>query len=157
LVAFGAVSYDDMSAATSSTNFTLHDLGDYQLNCWLQFDIPGNQPDGHREIILRSVTNGDIARTQIPATIDETTAMHISFPHRSTTVNEVVQVYARSGDDVNVAISAGAFVLTRTGSGPQGPVGPQGPQGITGAMGPVGPQGPAGNANDGFATYADLL
>src|SRR4051812_37067117 len=34
LIAFGSVSYDDLSAATSSTNFTLHDAADYQIVAW---------------------------------------------------------------------------------------------------------------------------
>jgi len=157
LVAFGTVSYDDMGACTSSTNFTLTDVGDYQLNCYLKFEMPANAPDGHRTIFFSSTTNGEIARTSRNAILDEATYVDLSFPHRSTVSGEVIRVYARSGDDLSCNVTAGSIVITRTGSGPQGPQGPAGPAGPTGATGPAGPTGATGSASSGFATYADLL
>lgn len=156
LVPFATTAYDDMGAATSTTTFELDDIGDYQLNVWLRFDLPANAADDYREIALNSVTNGEICRTSVPATIGRETYVSLSFPHRTTVASEVIRVYARSGDDASLNITAGALAITRTGSGPQGPAGPQGPQGATGAQGIQGPQGAAGSSGAGYTTYAAL-
>lgn len=157
LLAFGTVSHDDMSAAVSSTNFRLSDLGDYLLSAWVKFELPGNAGEGSRQLWFNSSASGLVARASYTGITDEVTYANLTFPHRCTSTNEVITVYARSGDDLPVNVTAGSFSLVRTGSGPQGPVGPQGPQGGFGPQGPAGPQGPDGNANSGYATYADLL
>ena len=156
LVAFATTAYDDMGSATSTTTFKLPDIGDYQLNVWLKFGLPANAADDYREIAFNSVTNGELARVSSPATVGRETYVNLSFPHRSTIADEVIRVYARSGDDATLNVTAGAFAITRTGSGPQGPAGPQGPQGLTGSQGIQGPQGIPGSSGAGYATYAAL-
>jgi len=156
LVAFQTTAYDDMAAATSTTTFQLPDLGDYQLNAWVKFGLPANAADDFRELALNSVTNGEIIRVSVPATVGRETYVAVSFPHRSTVANEVIRLYARSGDDATLNITAGALAITRTGSGPQGPEGPQGPQGETGSQGIQGIQGIPGSSGAGYATYAAL-
>ena len=157
LVAFQITAYDDFGAATSTTTYELDDIGDYQLNVWLKFGLPANAADDYREVALNSVTNGELARTSVPATVGRETYVSLSFPHRTTVASEVIRVYARSGDDLALNVTAGALAITRTGSGPKGDPGPQGPQGVTGAQGIQGATGPSGSASSGFAQYADLL
>jgi len=156
LVAFATTDYDDIGSATSTTSFQLPELGDYQLNVWLRFALPANAADDVREVALVSDLNGEIARTSVPATVGRETYVSLSFPHRATQAGEVIQVFARSGDDLALNIDAGALAITRTGSGPKGDPGPQGPQGLTGAQGIQGPQGDPGSAGTGYATYAEL-
>lgn len=156
LVAFATVAYDDMSACTSSTNFTLSDEGDYQLNVWVQFDKGASNGDGIRRIWFNSSVDGIVAQNSCLAVVDEATYLNLSFPYRADG-GEVITVYARSGDDSSVAISAGSIAITRIGSGPVGPEGPQGPDGPTGPTGPTGATGADGSAGSGYSTYADLL
>lgn len=158
LVAFATVGYDDLSCATSSTNFTLADIGDYLVTAYVKFDAPGDAGDGSRSIwIWNNTTSETIARNGCLAVADDVTYLSVSCPLRTLTNNNVIQIKVRSGDNLSVGINQGAVTLTRIGSGPQGATGPQGPQGPTGPQGATGPQGPDGNANSGFATYADLL
>lgn len=154
LIAFANVFYDDGAMATSSTNFTCADIGDYAISMWLAFNDPGSA-SGYRQIKLNSVTNGDLAFDQRTASVGTTTYCQLSWVHRSTIANEVLRVYAQSTQAL--IVGAGAMVFERVGSGPQGPVGPAGPTGPVGPTGAAGPQGPAGNASSGFTTYADLL
>jgi hypothetical protein len=156
LVAFATVAYDDMSACTSSTNFTLSDQGDYQLNVWVKFDKPASNGDGIRRIWFYSDTDGIVAQNSCLAVVDEATYLNLSFPYRAGG-GEVINVYARSGDDGSCAISAGSVAITRIGSGPVGPEGPPGPDGPTGPKGDTGDTGADGSAGSGYATYADLL
>lgn len=157
LIAFQTTAYDDFGAATSTTTYELDEIGDYQINVWLKFGLPANAADDYREVAINSVTNGELARTSVPATVGRETYVSLSFPHRTTIASEVLRIYARSGDDLALNVTGGALAITRTGSGPQGPAGPQGPQGATGAQGIQGPAGAAGSASSGFAQYADLL
>jgi hypothetical protein len=96
LIAFGAVSYDDLSAHASSTNMQLADIGDYLLSVYLRFDLPANAGDGARDVWFQSVTNGTIARTTHQAVSDAATYVYLAFPHRTTVSNEIINVYARS-------------------------------------------------------------
>jgi len=155
LVAFGSVQYDDLNAFASSTNITPADPGDYQVSCWVEFDMPANAGDGARSLWLRSNLNGTVCRVGVSAVGDEPTYVSFSWPIR-TEAGETLNVYARQGDDLSVNISAGAISLIRIGSGPQGAVGPAGPQGAVGPAGPQGPQGPAGSAGGTYTTYGDL-
>lgn len=155
LVAFGTVDTDDLSAFASSTNISPADPGDYQISVWVRFDLPTNAGDGARSLWLSSNIAGTLCRVQDGAVSDDTTYVSFSWPHRLQS-GEVLNVYARSGDDLSVGISAGAISLVRLGSGPQGTVGPQGPEGTVGPAGPAGPQGDPGSAGGTYTTYGDL-
>jgi hypothetical protein len=154
-VAFGNVVFDDMSAASSSVNFTLHETGDYLINTWVKFEKPSNDGDGLRALWVLSDTNGILARAQYPAVADDDTYVHLSTVHRSTVTDEVLHVLCRSGDDLAVSLAAGALTFTRTGSGPIGLTGPAGPAGPVGPAGPTGPQGPAGTPGT-YTTYSGI-
>jgi len=121
----------------------------------VEFDMPANAGDGARSLWLRSNLNSTLCRVAAPAVGDEPTYVSFSWPVRLDS-GEVLNVYARHGDDLSVNISAGAISLIRIGSGPQGAVGPAGPQGPVGPAGPQGPQGPAGSAGGTYTTYGDL-
>lgn len=155
-VAVGTVAYDDMSVFTSSTNFTTLSAGDYLLSAWVEIAKGTNNGDGIRKLSWTSNTAGLLAVNSCLAVVDDSTWLTCNTAYRAA-ANEVLHVVVRSGDDVNVSVTAGAVTITRVGSGPVGEAGPQGATGLTGATGATGPQGPAGSANSGFATYADLL
>jgi hypothetical protein len=156
LVSFGNVSYDDLAAVWSSTNFTLTDAGDYQISVWVRFDSPANAGDGVRALWLQSSVQGILVRNHIVAVADEPTYAQLVWADRYA-AGEQVNVYARQGDDLAVGITAGAISICRIGAGLRGAVGPAGPAGPVGPAGPQGPEGPAGSATSGFTTYADLL
>lgn len=156
LVGFGTVDADDLNAFASSTNISPPDPGDYQISCWVRFDLPANAGDGARSLWLVSSVAGTLVRTQGVGVADDTTYATLSWPHR-TISGEVINVYARVGDDLAVGINEGAVALTRIGSGPKGDVGPQGPAGPVGPAGPAGPKGDSGSAGGGYSTYGDLL
>lgn len=157
-VNFGSVAYDDLSCFLTATNIKLIEPGDYLFSIWLEFAQPANTPDGHRSIKLFSVTGSTvIARTAVNAVTDENSYVNLAYPYRCTVANEIIQVQARSGDDLTLNVTAGAVTVHRTGSGPVGNTGPAGPQGIAGPAGPTGATGATGSAGSGFATYADLL
>ena len=142
-VAFADVTFDDMSAATSSVNFTLHEVGDYLITCWVKMEKPSNDGDGLRALWITSETNGTLVRDQRLAVADDHTYISLNTVHRSTVVDEVLHVLCRSGDDLALALSDGVLTFTRTGSGPVGPAGP------------TGPQGPAGTPGT-YTTYGDI-
>jgi hypothetical protein len=149
-MAFGSVSYDDLSCFTSTSNITLTAAGDYLLSCWLRFD---DAAAGSRELWFATggVTIVRSTRQSVPGApfyID------LAYPYRAVG-GEVVNVFVRAG--AATAISLGALNVTRVGSGPPGPVGLTGPQGSIGATGAAGPPGPSGTANSGFTKYGDLL
>lgn len=156
IVTFGQVLYDDLGAFASATSVAPAETGDYLISVWGQFSMPSNAGDGIRSLWLQSSTEGTLIRAQLPAVTDDSTYVNLSWPHRFES-GESLAVWCRVGDDVSVALSAGALTLLRVGSGPAGGPGPSGPPGPVGPAGPPGPQGPAGNASDGFNTYADLL
>lgn len=155
MVSFGSVLIDDLNAFASATNISPTDPGDYQISAWVRFDSPANAGDGSRALWLESSVNGTLIRTQTTAVADEPTYLSLSWPVR-TVVGETLNVFARSGDDLSVGISAGGLALVRIGSGPKGDVGAQGPEGPVGPAGPQGPQGPAGSAGGAYTTYGDL-
>lgn len=156
LIPFGQVEYDDLSVFDSSTNVGLDWGNDYMINVWLKFELPSDAAgDGLRAVWLQSNTSGTLTRVQTLAVADDATYLHMSWPHRTVSA-ETINVYARSGDDVNVTVSAGGLSLARLGAGPPGLTGPQGPQGAVGPAGPQGPQGPAGSSGSGYSTYDDL-
>jgi len=150
VIAFGSVSYDDLSCFTSTTNATLTAPGDYLLSCWLRFD---DAAASAREVWFQTSTT-TIARASRMAGVGAPFYVDLTFPYRATG-GENVNVLARSG--AATGVSLGALTVTRVGSGPPGPIGPQGVQGPIGATGAQGPAGAAGNANSGFASYADML
>lgn len=154
LIAFATVVHDDSSAFTSSTNVTLHDIGDWMITVTATFADPGSAT-GWRQIKLNSVTNGDLLFDKRVSIVGDTSICQFTFTHRSTISNEVVRVYGRSTQALNV--TAGSIVVTRVGSGPPGTTGPAGPTGANGPIGLTGPQGPDGNAGSGFVHYSDLL
>lgn len=156
LVSMANVVYDDHSAHTSSTNFTLPSIGDYMFNAWVRFDLPASAGDGLRALWLQSTTNGLVGRTQHLAVVDDATYVNLAVLHRTTVSNEVFNLYCRNGDNDTCGLSAGALTITRVGSGAQGPVGPAGPQGPVGPTGAQGPQGPTGSGSGPFATYGDV-
>lgn len=156
LVAFQTVTYDDLSCFTSTTNITLVDIGDYLISAWVQFNLGADAGDGTRSLWTVSATNGVIGRSSCLAVVDDVTFLNVSMPIRTTVGNEVVNVKARSGDNLSLTIAAGAVTVTRIGSGPVGPVGPIGPAGPVGPAGPTGPTGATGSGGH-HATYADLL
>ncbi len=149
LIAYGSVSYDDLSCFTSTANVTLLAAGDYLLSTWLRFDAAAA---GKREVWFQTGSN-TIARKSVTA---DTGVFYVdlAMPYRAAG-GEVINVHALSA--AASGVSQGAISVTRVGSGPPGPAGPVGPQGPIGATGAQGPQGPAGAANAGFATYALLL
>lgn len=156
-VTFGSVVYDDMSIFTTATNMTVAQAGDYMFSAWITFAMPANSPDGHRTLKLYSVTKATvIAQVSVLAIADEATYVNLAYPYRAI-AGEVIQLRARSGDDLTLNVTGGAITVNRTGSGPIGPQGPAGPQGANGPAGPTGATGPTGSAGSGFATYADLL
>ena len=149
-LAFGSVSYDDLSAFTSTSNVTLTSAGDYLLSCWVRFD---DAAAGSREIWFQ--TGGAfIARSTRASVAGAPFYVDLAFPFRAAG-GEVVNVLARAA--AATAISQGSLTVTRVGSGPPGPAGPVGPAGPIGATGAAGPAGPAGAANSGFSKYGDLL
>lgn len=156
LVAFGTVDADDLNAFPSSTNISPADAGDYMISCWAKFDLPANAGDGARALWLSSSIEGTLVREQSLGVIDDATYVSFSWPHRFTS-GEILNVYARVGDDLAVSLSEGAISLVRIGSGPQGDTGPQGPAGPVGPAGPQGPAGAPGSAGTGYTTYGDLL
>lgn len=155
LVSFGSVLVDDLDAFASATNISPSDPGDYQINCWVRYDVPANPGDGSRALWLQSSIDNTLIRVQTLAVVDEPTYLNFSWAHR-TQSGETLTVLARSGDDLSVGISAGGLSLVRIGSGPAGAVGPQGPQGPVGPAGPQGPQGDPGSAGGTYTSYGDL-
>jgi hypothetical protein len=150
LIAFGSVSYDDLSCFTSTSNITLVTPGDYLLSAWLRFDDAAATA---RELWFQ-VGSTTIARTSRMAGSGAAFYVDLASQYRAA-AGEVVNVMARTGTATGV--SMGQVMVTRIGSGPVGPVGPPGPQGLVGPQGIQGPKGDDGDANSGFGTYADLM
>lgn len=149
-MAFGSVTYDDLSCFTSTSNITLTAAGDYLLSAWLRFD---DAAAGSRELWF--ATGGTtIARATRASVAGAPFYVDLAYPYRAAG-GEVVNVFVRAS--AATAISLGSLNVTRVGSGPPGPQGPVGPQGPIGATGAAGPAGPAGAANSGFSKYGDLL
>jgi hypothetical protein len=149
-IAFGSVTYDDLSCFTSSSNITLTAAGDYLLSTWLAF---ADAAAGLREVWF--LTGGTtIARTSRASVAGSAFYVNLSFPFRASG-GQVITVVARSAQATTITL--GAVSVTRIGSGPPGPTGPTGPQGAQGNTGPAGPTGATGSAGSGFATYADIL
>ena len=149
VIAFGSVSYDDLSCFTSTSNITLTAAGDYLLSAWLRFDAATATK---REMWFQ-VGSTTIARKSVMA---DTGIFYVdlSMPYRAAG-GDVVNVHALSA--AATGISAGGVSVTRVGSGPPGVPGPQGIQGPVGATGAAGPTGPSGSASSGFTHYSDLL
>jgi len=154
-VSFADVTFDDLSAHSSSVNFVLHEVGDYLITAWVKMEKPSNDGDGLRALWVTSETNGTLVRHQTLAVADDATYINLNTVHRSTVVDEVLHVSCRSGDDLALALSDGALTFTRTGSGPVGATGPMGPAGPVGPAGPTGPTGPAGTPGT-YTTYGDI-
>jgi hypothetical protein len=150
VIAFGSVSYDDLSCFSSSSNTTLTAAGDYLLSCWLRFDQNAPKPVA----VWFAIGGSIIAATTELTDASTPTYVDLSFPYRAAG-GEVLNVLVRSG--AATACSLGSLVVTRVGSGPPGPAGPVGPQGNIGPAGAKGDKGDPGSASSGFATYADLL
>ena len=149
VIAFGSVSYDDLSAFTSTSNITLTAAGDYLLSCWLRFDAATATK---REMWFQTGASTIARKTMMADT--GIVYCDLAMPFRAAG-GEVVNVHALAG--VATGISMGSVTVTRVGSGPPGPAGPVGPQGPIGATGAAGPTGPAGSASTGFSSYALLL
>lgn len=149
VIAFGSVSYDDLSCFSSTSNITLTAPGDYLLSAWLRFDAATATK---REMWFQTGST-TIARKSVTA---DTGAFYVdlAMPYRAVG-GEVVNVHALSA--AATGVSLGGVSVTRVGSGPPGPQGPVGPQGPIGATGAAGPAGPAGSSSSGYATYALLL
>lgn len=156
LVSFGNVVYDDHSAYTSSTAFTLPSIGDYLFTSWVEINKATTLGDGPRSLWLESETQGMISRVQCLAVADTSTFLNLHGFVRTTVVNEIFHIYALSGDDETVSLSAGTVTICRIGSGPKGDTGPQGPEGPVGAQGIQGPQGDEGSGVGPFATYGEV-
>ena len=158
LVAFSDPKYDDLDAYASATNFVIKTEGDYLFNVWVRFDVPANPSDDVRELWLKSNLQGILMRDTRNATAgtpDVPYYMAITWGDRFVQ-GDTIQVYARSGDDLSVGISAGAISIQRVGAGLLGPVGPTGPVGPVGPAGPQGPAGPPGAAGTGYLSYDEL-
>ena len=150
LLAWGSVSYDDLSCFTSTSNITLTAAGDYMLSAWVRFDDAASTI---RELWF--ATGGTIiARSSRTALAGSAFYANLAFPFRAAG-GEVITALARTG--TATGISLGSMCVTRMGSGPPGPTGPAGPAGAQGVAGPTGAAGPAGSASTGFATYALIL
>lgn len=154
LVAFATVNYDDLGACTSSTAFTIPEIGDYLFTAYVQFNGQGT-PLGYRQLWLASQTQGVMMYASQDAVPASETYLNLSVPVRTSVPNEVFNVYARSAETRTIAL--GALTINRLGSGPKGDKGDQGVPGPVGATGATGAQGPAGSAGTGFATYGDLV
>lgn len=150
-IAFGTVTYDDISCFTSSSNITLVQAGDYLLSTWLAF---ADATAGLRDIWFVVGGSTVIARSSRTSVAGSAFYANLAFPFRAT-AGQVVNVLARSS--AATTITLGAVAVTRIGSGPPGPTGPTGATGAQGATGNTGPTGPTGSAGSGFATYADIL
>lgn len=156
-IAFATVVYDDLSAVTSSTNFTCAALGDYMFSITAKCNSTASASPGTRNIWVVSTTQGTIARSTFRAVTSEDCYVTITTPVRTTTTNEVFNVYMRSSDTATVTLAAsGAISINRIGSGPIGPQGNTGPAGPTGATGPAGPTGATGASGSGYSTYGTL-
>lgn len=155
LITFPNVAYDDLNIATSSTNFTIKATGVYLITAWVRFDMPTNAGDGPRSLWITSSTRGTLARTGVLSVADEQTYVQVAWPDYYT-AGEVINVKARQGDDLSVAVSLGSIAVVRMGSGPVGPAGPTGPAGPVGPQGVQGPQGVAGSSGTGYSTYGTL-
>lgn len=155
LLSFGTVNRDDLAAHSSSTAITFSQPGIYQINAWARFDLPANAGDSIRSIFIQSTTQGLLARHGLLAVADEASYVSLTWTD-AFSAGEVVNIYGRHSDDLSVGVSAGAYTVTRLGSGPAGVQGIQGPAGPVGPAGPPGPTGATGSASTGFATYADL-
>lgn len=148
-MAFGSVTYDDLSCFTSSANITLTAAGDYMLSSWLRFD---DAAAGSREIWF--ATGGvTIARASRASVVGMPFYVDLAFPYRAAG-GQVLNVLARSS--VATAISLGALTVTRVGSGPPGVQGPVGPQGPIGPNGAAGLPGATGAPGPGYTTYNAL-
>jgi hypothetical protein len=149
-IAFGSVTYDDLSCFTSSSNITLIASGDYLLSTWLRFT---DATASIREVWFVQGAN-ILARSSRQSVAGSDFYVNLSFPYRAT-AGQVINVVARTGTATTITL--GAVTVTRIGSGPPGPAGPTGPQGAQGNTGATGATGATGSAGSGFATYADIL
>jgi len=152
VIAFGSVSYDDLSCFTSTSNITLSAAGDYLLSAWLRFDANTPKPVA----MWFSVASTIISAISTPTDSVNPTYLNLATPYRAA-AGDVVNVMVKSGSPTAVGSGGGACTVTRVGSGPPGPEGPVGPQGNQGAIGATGAAGPPGTANAGFTKYSDLL
>lgn len=155
-VSFGTISYDDLSAHTSSVNFTITNPGDYELCCFVNMPAPAGGPSGHRELYIQASGGGEIiGHLRVPANTSGATVLQVSGRLR-VAASTIYNVWVSQGDNENVDVASGRLTLTRVGSGPTGPAGPAGPQGPTGNTGPTGLTGPAGSGSGPFLTYGDV-
>lgn len=155
-VSFGTIAYDDLSAHTSSVNFTLSNPGDYEFCVFVNMPAPAGGPSGHRELYIQASGGGEIiGHLRVPANSSGATILQVSGRCR-VAVSTIYNVWVSQGDNEAVDITSGRLTITRVGSGPQGPQGPAGPTGPTGNTGPQGPTGPAGSGSGPFLTYGDV-
>lgn len=150
VIAFGSVTYDDMSAFTSTSNITLTAAGDYILGTYLRFN---DAVAGLREVWF-AVGATTLSRTSRMSVAGAPFYVDLATAYRAA-AGDVVNVIAKSA--AATGISEGSLTVTRVGSGPIGPQGVEGPVGPIGATGAEGPAGPPGSANSGFTTYAQIL
>ena len=150
LIAFGSVTYDDLSAFVTTTNTVLTAAGDYLISAYLGFT---DAAAGLREIWFAAGPT-TLARTSRMSVAGSVFYVDLSTAYRAQT-GDVINVFARSAAASGIAV--GSISVTRMGSGPTGPQGVPGPDGPVGATGAQGPIGPAGTANSGFTTYAQML
>jgi hypothetical protein len=154
VVAFNTSILSQLGAISAGT-ITLRDIGDYLISVWVGVQNSGTATGG-RSLTITSTTNGVIARSSRNAISNDYSYVDLSYPVRTTVVNEVLNIIARSSDTVSVNLNTGALTINRIGSGPQGDVGPVGPQGPVGPNGATGATGATGSAGSGYTTYNAL-
>lgn len=154
-VAFGTVVRDELSAQSSTVNFTLDAGSDYafyvEIRFYKQAAVNGT---GFRAV--QAVYNGVvIANELIPANSLVDTIVRMPFAFRSVSGTDVLNIKVSHNDTANLNVT-GAMWINQTGPGAQGVQGVQGIQGPQGDVGPQGPIGPSGAIVNNTTTIADI-
>lgn len=154
-VAFGTVVRDELSAQTSTVNFTVDAGADYswyvEIRFYKQAAVNGT---GYRAVqaVYNSVV---IAEHLIPANSLVDTILRMPFAFRSVSSSDVLNIKVSHNDTASLNIT-GKLWVNQTGPGAQGIQGIQGIQGPQGDVGPQGPIGPAGAIVNNTTTIADI-
>lgn len=154
-VSFSTVSYDDLTAAASSTVFTIANPGDYEFSTWVEMAVAAGGVSGFRALWIQGASGGELlGRTQQAGIVGASNYLNITGRVRVSTTTSF-NIWARQSDDESINITQGRLVITRVGPGPTGPQGPQGNQGVPGPQGLQGIQGVPGTPGT-YATYGGI-
>lgn len=154
-VQFSSVSYDDLTAAASSTTFTIANPGDYEFSVWVEMAVAAGGVSGYRALWIQGASGGELlGRTQQAAIVGASNYLTCTGRTRVSTTTSF-NIWARQSDDESINMPQGRLVITRVGPGPTGPQGPQGQQGVPGPQGLQGPQGVPGTPGT-YTTYGGI-